>query len=126
MTTLITGFTSDQIHAITNAGFDLIESGDHDGAAIIFNGLIALNPNEAAIHAALGSVLQEQGKTDEALAAYHEAIRLESNSPLARVNRGELRLKQGDAKGIEDLRIAAGKKSPVQGRAQALLRRFGG
>lgn len=126
MTTLILGFTQDQIQAITNAGFDLVESGNHDGAAVVFAGLIAMNPKEAAIHAALGSVFQEQGKTAEAVAAYDEAIKLEAYSALARVNRGELRLKQGDSKGIEDLQIAAARKSPVQARAQALLRRFGG
>jgi Flp pilus assembly protein TadD len=120
------GFTTDQLEAVRLRGFDLIDVGDHDGAAVVFSGLVQLAPTEAAHHAALGSVLQEQGKTDEALAAYDAAIRLESKSPLARVNRGELRCKRGDLKGIEDLKIAASVKSPVQARAQALLRRYGG
>ncbi|MBL8916612.1 MAG: tetratricopeptide repeat protein [Archangium sp.] len=120
------GFTPDQLEALRSKAFDLVDAGDHDGAVVVFHGLLAIDPNEAANHAALGSVLQELGKIDEAVASYDEAIKLEAYSPLARVNRGELRLKQGDSKGIEDLRIAAARKSPVQARAQSLLRRFGG
>ncbi|MFT3706737.1 MAG: tetratricopeptide repeat protein [Archangium sp.] len=120
------GFTASQLEAVRSRGFDLVDVGDHEGAAVIFAGLVQLAPDEAAYRSALGSVLQEQGKITDAIAAYDEAIKLESKSPLARVNRGELRCKRGDLKGIEDLKIAASVKSPVQARAQALLRRYGG
>lgn len=128
MTTLAQefGFTTDQLEALRNRGFDLIEAGDHQEAVNVFQGLVELTPDEGSVHAALGAALQEQGKTDEAIAAYDEAIRLEAFAPLARVNRGELLCKRGDPKGLEDLRVAAGRKSAVQGRAQALLRRYGG
>jgi len=126
MTTLAQefGFTRDQAQAITEQAFNLLDAGDLDGAATIFTGLLVLNPLDASIHAALGTVFHQQGRTAEARAAYDEAIKLDGDTVLARVNRGELRLQSGDVKGLEDLRVAAGTPSAVQGRAKALLQRF--
>ena len=126
MTTLAQyiGITTDQQQAITSQAFDLLEAGELDGAVVIFNGLLVLNPFDAAIHAALGSVFHEQGKLTEALAAYDTAISIDGNTALARVNRGELRCKRGDLGGIDDLKIAARIPSAVQARAQAVLRLY--
>ncbi len=126
MTTLAQefGFTADQAQAITAKAFDLLEAGDLDGAIVIFDGLLVLNPNDAAIHAALGSVLHEQGKLTDAEAAYDTAIKLDANTVLARVNRGELRCKRGEKGGVDDLRVAASIESAVQARARALMRRY--
>lgn len=118
------GFTADQAQAITSQAFDLLEAGDLDGAAVIFNGLLVLNPNDAGVQAALGSIFHQQGKLPEARAAYDTALRLDGDTMLARVNRGELRCKQGDLAGLEDLKIAARVASSVQGRAQALVRLY--
>ena len=126
MTTLAQyiGITTDQQQAITSQAFDLLEAGELDGAVVIFNGLLVLNPFDAAIHAALGSVFHEQGKLTEALAAYDTALSIDGNTALARVNRGELRCKRGDLGGIDDLKIAVRIPSAVQGRAQAVLRLY--
>ena len=126
MTTLAQyiGFTTDQQQAITSQAFDLLEAGELDGAVVIFNGLLVLNPFDAAIHAALGSVFHEQGKLTEALAAYDTAISIDGNTALARVNRGELRCRRGDLGGIDDLKIAARIPSAVQGRAKAALQLY--
>jgi superkiller protein 3 len=126
MTTLAQyiGITADQQQAITSQAFDLLEAGELDGAVVIFNGLLVLNPFDAAIHAALGSVFHEQGKLTEALAAYDTAISIDGNTALARVNRGELRCKRGDLGGIDDLKIAARIPSAIQARAQAVLRLY--
>ena len=118
------GFTSDQMQALTSQAFDLIDAGDLDGAVVTFTGLLALNPNDAPIQAALGSVFHQQGKLSEALAAYDTAIKLDANTVLARVNRGELRCKRGDLGGLEDLKIAARIPTAVQARAQALVRLY--
>lgn len=123
MTTLAQefGFTADQAEAITSKAFDLLESGEFDGAAVIFEGLLVLNPLDAGVHAALGTVRHEQGKLGDAEAAYSEALRLDAKTPLALVNRGELRCKRGDLGGLDDLKVAAGLSSPIQSRAQALI-----
>lgn len=126
MTTLAQyiGMTRDQTEAAAAQGFDLLEAGDLEGAAALFNGLVLLNPNDASMQAALGSVLHQQGKLSEALAAYDTALAMDSNTVLARVNRGELRCKQGDLAGLEDLKVAARIPSSVQARAQALVRLY--
>lgn len=126
MTTLAQefGFTADQVQAITSQAFDLIDAGDLDGAVVIFNGLLNLNPADAAIQAALGSVFHQQGKLSEARDAYDLAIALHGDTVLARVNRGDLRCKAGDLGGLEDLKIAARIPTAVQARAQALMRLY--
>ena len=118
------GFTSHQLQALTSQAFDLIDAGDLDGAIVVFDGLLVLNPDDARIQAALGSVFHQQGKLSEARAAYDTALSLDANTVLARVNRGELRCKRGDLEGMEDLKIAAQLPSPVQARAQSLLRLY--
>lgn len=126
MTTLAQhiGISADQTQAITSQAFDLLEAGDLESAVVIFSGLLVLNPFDAGIHAALGSVFHEQGKLTEALAAYDTALSIDGNTPLARVNRGELRCKRGDLGGVDDLKIAVGIPSAVQARAQAVLRLY--
>jgi|APLak6261666879_1056058.scaffolds.fasta_scaffold02847_2 Flp pilus assembly protein TadD len=118
------GFPRERIRFILDKAFDLLEAGDLDGALVLFNGLLALDPGDASIHAAFGSVLHEQGKLTDAETAYDTAIKLDGKTVLARVNRGELRCKRGDLGGLEDLRLAAGIESAVQKRAQVLLRRY--
>ncbi len=116
------GITRDQAVALISKAFDLVDAGELDAAEGIFNGLLVLNPFDAAVHAALGSVLHEQGNVGAAEAAYDEAIRLDGASALARVNRGELRLRRGDRSGVRDLELAAASTSPLQQRARYLLR----
>ena len=118
------GFTSDQLQSLTSQAFDLIDAGDLDGAIVVFDGLLVLDPDDARIQAALGAVFHQQGKLSEARAAYDTALSLDANTVLARVNRGELRCKRGDLEGMEDLKIAAQIPSPVQARAQSLLQLY--
>lgn len=126
MTTLAQhiGMTRDQTEAIAAQAFDLLEAGDLEGAAVLFDGLILLDPNDAGIRAARGSIFHQQGKLSEAMAAYEDALGLDGGTVLARVNRGELRCKRGDLGGLEDLKIAARIPSSVQARAQALVRLY--
>lgn len=126
MTTLAQefGFTADQAQAVIAKGFELVEAGNLDGALAIFDGLLVLNERDGAVHAARGAVLQQMGRTREAEDAYNTAIELDPQALLARVNRGELRLRRGDKGGMEDLRIAASIESPVKSRAERLIKQF--
>ena len=126
MTTLAQyiGITPDQAQAIVSRAFDLVDAGELESAVDIFKGLLVLDPADASMHASLGSVFHKQGKLSEARAAYDTALSLDANTVLARVNRGELRCKRGDLDGMEDLKIAAHFPSPVQVRAQSLLRLY--
>ena len=126
MTTLAQelGFDESQRQLIASQAFDLLEAGDLDGSINIFNGLLVLDPTDSGVHAALGSVLHEQGKFAEAEASYDAALSLDPRSVLALVNRGELRCKRGDKGGLDDLRVASTIESTLKARAQSLLRRF--
>jgi tetratricopeptide (TPR) repeat protein len=117
------GFTKDQAHAVISKGFDLFESGDLDGAAIIFEGMLALNPLDAGLFGALGSLRKMQGKNDEAFAAFNESISLDSKAPVARFHRGELYLAQGKIKEAQvDLKVASEVDSPLKSKALAALK----
>lgn len=118
------GFSSDQLQALASQAFDLLESGDLEGASVVFTGLVALDPTDAGIQAALGAVFHQQGKVGDAMSAYDAAIKLDGKTVLARVNRGELRCKKGDRGGVDDLKIAAGIPSAVQARAKSLLKLY--
>ena len=118
------GFTGDQMQSMVSQAFDLIDADEFGGAVDVFTGLLALNPGDAGIQAALGSVFHQQGKVEDAMSAYDAAIKLDGNTVLARVNRGELRCKKGDRGGVDDLKIAAGIPSAVQARAKALLKLY--
>lgn len=126
MTTLAQyiGISGEQAQGIVSRGWDLVDVGDLDGAAAVFQGLIALNAKDAQATAALGSVFHQQGKVAEAMSAYDAAIKLDPNAVLARVNRGELRCKKGDHGGVDDLKMAAGIPSAVQARAKSLLKLY--
>jgi Flp pilus assembly protein TadD len=117
------GFTPDQAHAVISKGFELFEAGDLDGAALIFEGMLALNPLDAGLFGALGAVKRTQGKNDEALAAFHESLALDSKAPVARFNRGEMWLAKGNLKEAEvDFKVAAETDSPMKPRALAALK----
>lgn len=118
------GFTADQARAVAEKGFDLVDAGDFEGALAIFDGLLVINPADGSMHAARGSVFHQKGDLEEAEAAYDKAIELDPKAVLARVNRGELRLKRGDAKGVDDLAIAASIDSPVKERAARILKSY--
>lgn len=115
------GFSAADAKLISNMAFDLVDAGDLNGAATIFVGLLALNPMDASIRAALGAVLQDLGRIDEAEAEYAQAITDNPDTPLARLNRGELRLRRKDPGAIEDLQVAAKSNSSVALRARRLL-----
>lgn len=115
------GFSAADAKLISNMAFDLVDAGDLRGAEVIFIGLLALNPMDAAIRAALGAVLQDQGRIDEAEAEYDRSIASGADTPLARLNRGELRLRRGDPSAHEDLQAAAKGDSPLADRARRLL-----
>lgn len=99
------GLTEEEGRAIAQAACDAAEAGDLEGAQKLFEALLTLNPEDTASQAALGTVYQKLEKWAEADAAYTVAIE-RNGHPFALVNRGELRLKRSDQRGLEDLRRA--------------------
>ncbi len=100
------GMTWEQAAAIAEAGCELAESGRLEEARVLFEGLVEMNPRDAAAHAALGTVYQKLTLLPDALRAYSTAIALDPLHPVALAHRGELRLRSGDDEGYGDLQSA--------------------
>ena len=120
------GMTFDRAQQIAQIGCDFAAAGQLDEARQIFEGLVAMNPKDAAAHAALGTVYQRLARTDEAIAEFDAALGLDARNPVALANRGELRLKRGEVNGLDDLAKAVtadpSGELPASRRAQALLK----
>lgn len=102
----VEGMTQSQAASIAEKACELSAAGNHDGAFVILDGLVAMNPKDSAAWAALGTVEQKREKFDAAKKAYDAAIALDPKSAVALANRGELRLSQGDSEGVQDLAAA--------------------
>lgn len=88
------GLTAENLYAIADMGYDLIEEGKLTEAQKIFEGLNVYNPFDSYFHSALGSIYQRQGKKDEAIARYRAAVELYPEDINSWTNCGELLLER--------------------------------
>jgi len=96
------GLTFEEARAIAQVACDAAEAGDLEGSRGVLESLVAINPLDCAVQAALGTVYQKLEMLPEAEAAYSAAVD-RGDHAIARINRAELRLKRGDARGEADL-----------------------
>jgi predicted Zn-dependent protease len=96
------GLTLSEARAIAQVACDAAEAGDLEGSRSVLESLVAINPLDCAVQAALGTVYQKLEMLPEAEAAYSAAVDRGDHS-IARINRAELRLKRGDVRGEADL-----------------------
>jgi tetratricopeptide (TPR) repeat protein len=73
-------------------GVELAQAGRLREAALVFEAMAEINPRDAGAQAALGTVYQKLGRTEDA-GAYGEAIARDPKHPVALGNRGELLLR---------------------------------
>ncbi len=99
----VEGMTFEQAKAIAQVGCDLAAAGRYEEARILFEGLVAGNPKDAASRAALGTVFQKLGRQQDALTEYSAALEHDPRNPVALVNRGEIYLRQGNQQGFTDI-----------------------
>lgn len=99
----VEGMTAAQAGKIAQIGCELAARGRLNDARIIFEGLVAGNPKDTAAQAALGAVYERLGRRQEALECFDTAIEVCPANVIALAHRGELRLRAGDAGGVEDL-----------------------
>ena len=99
----VEGMTFEEAKAIADVGCELAAAGRLEEARILFEGLVAGNPKDAASRAALGTVYQKLGRVQEALSEYSAALERDPRNPVALVNRGELYLRQGQRQGFTDV-----------------------
>jgi tetratricopeptide (TPR) repeat protein len=103
----VEGMTFEEAKAIAQVGCELAAAGRHEEARILFEGLVAGNPKDAASRAALGTVYQKLGRLQDAITEYSAALERDPRNPVALVNRGELYLRQGQRQGFTDVANAA-------------------
>jgi len=99
--------------------------GEYGKAEKVFRGALVLSPGNGDLFSAIGAALQAQGKHDEATAMYEQALNSCPSEPSAKVNRGEIFLKQGDLEAAERELVAAieldGDQTYISQRARVLL-----
>ncbi|MGA9522942.1 MAG: tetratricopeptide repeat protein [Myxococcaceae bacterium] len=93
----------EEAKAIAQVGCEMAAAGRLEEARVIFEGLLDGNPNDSAVLAALGTVYQKLGRSDDALSVYDSAVNHDPRNPVALGNRGELKLRAGDRNGFSDL-----------------------
>lgn len=113
----VEGITAREAMEIAQVGCDLSAAGRLEEARVIFEGLVEMNPLDAAARAALGTVYQRQERTMEALGAYSNALKVDPKNVVALANRGELRLRANDPNGLHDLADAV--KADPRGETEA-------
>jgi thioredoxin-like negative regulator of GroEL len=97
------GLTQTEAVSIGTLACELAENGELDAARQMLEALSMLNPRDSAVSAALGTVYQKLDLPKEADEAYTQAIDT-ADHQYARVYRGELRLRSGDTRGLDDLK----------------------
>ncbi len=115
------GLTAEEADRIAQVGLDLIDSGQFEEAAAVFEGLLVLNPHDPFAHSALGVTLQERGDDRSAEAAFTQALEGTPKMPMALLSRGILLLKRGEPSGLDDLRAVSTLNDDVGARARDLL-----
>lgn len=121
----VTGMTHEEALRIAREGEALARAGRLEEARVLFEGLVACNPRDAGGHAALGTIYEKLGRRQLAWDAFDRALALVPGHAVASLGRGELRLRVGDVRGVEDVRRAAeadpGGRTSTGRRAGALL-----
>ena len=113
----VEGVTSTEAERMARTGVELARAGRLREAALVFEAMVEINPRDAGAHAALGTVYQKLGRTEDAVRAYGEALARDPAHPVALGNRGELLLRLGRREGFGD--VAAAVAADPEGRTAA-------
>jgi len=103
----VEGMTFAQAQKIAQIGCELAERGRLSDACVLFEGLVAGNPRDSSAQGALGTVYVRLGRLADAMECFDAAVQLWPDNLVALTHRGELRLRKGDRRGVEDLARAA-------------------
>jgi len=113
----VEGITTADAARMARTGIELAQAGRLREAALVFEAMVEINPRDPGAHAALGTVYQKLGRTDDALGAYAAALARDAAHPVALGNRGELLLRLGRREGFAD--VAAAVAADPDGRTAA-------
>lgn len=88
----IRGYSEEDLYAISHVGYFFLMQGKDREARTLFEGLVAIDPRNDYYYRALGVIFQKLGENDRAIKQFSYAIRINSDSPYAYVNRAEIYL----------------------------------
>ncbi len=107
-------------------GYTLHEQGRSQEAAIIFEGLLSLDPRNAYCHSALGAAYMRLEEDEKALSHLNTALQLDTKDISAYINRAELYMKRQNYEQAEaDLEVAIKIGAAIGMRNQAIRRAQG-
>ena len=118
------------LYAVAELGHQYLFAGALGVAEALFDGLIAVAPNEAYFNLAMGLVRMQQGRIEDAERAYARAGALDPHDGRPDVNRAELRLQKKDFRTAKQLLRLGARKAERRGdralqhKADALLARL--
>jgi tetratricopeptide (TPR) repeat protein len=123
----IRNYSDDELLAISQIGYHFLMQGKNEESRVIFEGLIAIDPQNDFYYRALGVVFQRLGDYERAMKQFVYAAQINPGSPYAYVNRAEILISQGEANKAEpELRLALERMGPkdeqLSKKAWALLR----
>jgi tetratricopeptide (TPR) repeat protein len=119
------GVSAQEFQEIGEMGAMYYKQGNLEKARTIFEGLVDLDPESAAAHAALGALLTRTEQFAEALEHLDRAVELDADEIAPYVNRAEILTRQGRAEeAVENLKRAIAldpqEKDPAANRARAM------
>lgn len=121
----------DQMVMLTEMAYTFFQEGRYEEARVLFEGLVALDMNNAYFYRALGAVAQRMGKNDTAIRYYQRALKLNDSEPEVWANMGEILLVEGELERAlgclekaETLFRLHHPRAPQRQRVQALLKNY--
>ncbi|MBN2359015.1 MAG: tetratricopeptide repeat protein [Deltaproteobacteria bacterium] len=123
----IKGYTDDELYAIAHQGYFFLMQGKNEDARTIFEGLVAIDPQNAYYYRALGVIYHKLGDAERAIRQFTYATRVAPRAPSAYVNRAEVYVATGRrADALRDLGYALSlvpldAADPLSRKARALL-----
>jgi cytochrome c-type biogenesis protein CcmH/NrfG len=100
------GFSESDLEQVRRIGHDLFAASNLADAAVIFRGMLDLEPSDVESITMLGVIRAQQGHTEQAEALLGDAIALDPGNVVALVARGEHRLARADPRAWGDLEAA--------------------
>lgn len=73
------------LEALQNYAYARFDNGDFDESVRLYRRMVSINPKDPRVHLQLGNLLGDLNRTDEALEAWNEVIRLSPDSELAKI-----------------------------------------
>lgn len=99
----VRGYVRADLMAVAEIGYHYLFGGAPQIAHVVFDGLVAIDPDEAYFTLALGLTLDHLGDVRAAERCYTRAAKLDPSDGRPDVNRAELRIEQRDFEGATRL-----------------------